>query len=78
MPDTQPYDYILAGGTVIDGSNTPGVKADVGVRGDRVAAVGDLSGAAARERVDVSGRWSRPASSTRTRTTTTTCCAGAT
>ena len=55
MPDTQPYDYILAGGTVIDGSNTPGVKADVGVRGDRVAAVGDLSGAAARERVDVSG-----------------------
>ena len=29
MPDTQPYDYILAGGTVIDGSNTPGVKADV-------------------------------------------------
>ena len=23
MPDTQPYDYILAGGTVIDGSNTP-------------------------------------------------------
>ena len=22
MPDTQPYDYILAGGTVIDGSNT--------------------------------------------------------
>ena len=55
MPDTHPYDYILAGGTVIDGSNTPGVKADVGVRGDRVAAVGDLSGAAARERIDVSG-----------------------
>ena len=78
MPDTHPYDYILAGGTVIDGSNTPGVKADVGVRGDRVAAVGDLS---ARPRANAStcpAWWSRPASSTRTRTTTTTCCAGAT
>ncbi|QIM71651.1 D-aminoacylase [Bordetella trematum] len=48
-------DYVLAGGTVIDGTNTPGRRADVGVRGDRVVAVGDLSQAAARERIDVSG-----------------------
>lgn len=54
--DTQPFDLILAGGTVIDGSNTPGRRADVGLRGDRIAAVGDLAGAAARQRIDVSGQ----------------------
>lgn len=56
QPDATPFDYILAGGTVIDGTNAPGQRADVGVRGDRIAAVGDLSGSAARRRIDVSGK----------------------
>ena len=56
QPDATPFDYILAGGTVIDGANTPGQRADVGVRGDRIAAVGDLSASAAHRRIDVSGK----------------------
>ena len=37
------FDLVLRGGTVIDGAGGPGVRADVGVLGDRILAVGDLS-----------------------------------
>ncbi|MDP9482168.1 MAG: amidohydrolase family protein, partial [Chloroflexota bacterium] len=40
------FDLLILGGTVIDGSGGPGVRADVGVVGDRIAAVGNLSSAA--------------------------------
>ena len=46
------YDVLITGGTVYDGSGEEPVQADVGIIGDRVAAVGDLSGATADETVD--------------------------
>lgn len=49
------YDLVLAGGRVVDGSGAPWFRADVAVRGDRIAAVGDLSQAKARRRIDASG-----------------------
>jgi dihydroorotase/N-acyl-D-amino-acid deacylase len=49
------YDAILEGGTVYSGDGGEGVAADLAISGDRIAAVGDLSAAAARIRLDVSG-----------------------
>ena len=49
------YDVVFLGGTVVDGSGEPRRQADVGVIGDRIAAIGDLRGAAARRTVDATG-----------------------
>ena len=49
------YDWILRGGTVYDGTGAPGRVADVGIRGDRVATVGDLAAASAAHTLDARG-----------------------
>jgi N-acyl-D-amino-acid deacylase len=49
------FTVIIANGTVYDGSGAPGRRADVGIRDDRVAAIGDLRTATAMQRVDASG-----------------------
>ncbi len=49
------FDVVLRGGTVYDGSGGPPRVADVGLRGDRIAAVGDLAGARAARTIDVHG-----------------------
>ena len=49
------FDAIVSGGTVVDGSGTPGYRADVGIRGDRFEAIGDLSEAQTRRMIVATG-----------------------
>jgi dihydroorotase/N-acyl-D-amino-acid deacylase len=53
--DERPLDVVLEGGTVYSGDGGPGFVADVGISGDRIAAVGELANHAAEVRLDVSG-----------------------
>ncbi|NNF02989.1 MAG: D-aminoacylase [Rhodothermales bacterium] len=50
------YDVIVRGGTVYDGSGEQPIRADVGIRADTIAVVGDLAGFTAATDVDASGR----------------------
>lgn len=50
------FDLILHGGSVIDGSGAPARRADVGIRDNKIAAVGSLTDAQAARRIDVSQR----------------------
>ena len=50
------FDWILRGGNVVDGLGGEGVRADVGIAGDRIAAVGDLAQAQAANEFDATGR----------------------
>jgi N-acyl-D-amino-acid deacylase len=52
----EPFDLLIRGGTVIDGTRAPRYDADVGVRGGRIAAVGNLAGQPARRTLDATGR----------------------
>jgi N-acyl-D-amino-acid deacylase len=50
-----PFDVVIRGGTVYDGTGSPGRRADVGIRGDRIQAVGDLGPARAKTVVEAKG-----------------------
>ncbi|MCX6627559.1 MAG: D-aminoacylase, partial [Candidatus Solibacter sp.] len=50
-----PYDVIISGARVVDGSGSPWFLADIGIRGDSIAAVGALGNRAAGVRIDAMG-----------------------
>ena len=52
-------DWLIEGGTVVDGTGGAPFTADVGVRDGRIVAVGKIT-EAARERVDANGAWVTP------------------
>jgi dihydroorotase/N-acyl-D-amino-acid deacylase len=50
------YDLIIRNGQVVDGSGRPGVNADVAIKGDRIARIGNLRGARAKREIDARGQ----------------------
>ncbi len=48
-------DVVIAGGRIVDGTGAPWFVADVGIKGDRIVAIGDLKGATANTRIDAIG-----------------------
>src|SRR5687767_15686695 len=55
-----PFDVLIHNGRVMDGTGNPWLRADVGIRGDRIAAVGRLTGAKARTVIDAADRLVTP------------------
>ncbi len=53
FPMDQPFDLVLSGGTVVNQDGTH--RADLGIRGGRIAAIGDLAQSASAERQDCTG-----------------------
>jgi len=49
------YDVIIKDGSIIDGSGNPWVSGDLAIRGDRIAAIGNLQGAHAARVVNAKG-----------------------
>jgi N-acyl-D-amino-acid deacylase len=47
-----PYDIIIRGGTVVDGTGAPPYRADVAIARGRIARIGDLARATARTEID--------------------------
>lgn len=54
------YDLLITNGRVIDGAGNPWKFADVAVQGDRIAAIGPLKGAAAKQVLDANGQFVTP------------------
>lgn len=54
------YDIVFTHARIIDGTGSPWFRADVGVKGDRIAAVADLTAASAARRIDVRDRMIAP------------------
>src|SRR5688572_338822 len=50
------FDIVGRGGDVLDGTGSPRVRADIGIRGDTIAQIGDLSNATAKTTIDASGK----------------------
>jgi N-acyl-D-amino-acid deacylase len=49
------YDLLIRGGRIVDGTGSSWYRGDVAIRGDRIAAVGLLPGARARDTLDAAG-----------------------
>src|SRR5262249_11731986 len=52
----QAFDIIIRNGRILDGTGNPWYLADVGIRGDRIVAIGKLTSATAKKTIDATGK----------------------
>lgn len=60
MAAAQPYDVLIRGGRVLDGTGNPAFYADVALRDGKIAAVGNLRGATATRVIEAKGKYVAP------------------
>lgn len=54
------FDLILRGGSILDGTGGPVWKGDLGIRGDVIAALGEIPATAGKQSMDISGWYISP------------------
>ncbi len=53
---TQSFDILIKNGKIFDGTGNPWYSADIGIRGDRIVAIGKLPNASAKKNIDANGK----------------------
>jgi len=56
VPDSAPFDVLIVHGRVVDGTGSPWYSGDVGIRGGKIAAIGNLVGSKAKLTIDARGQ----------------------
>jgi N-acyl-D-amino-acid deacylase len=51
-----PFDLVITNGHIVDGTGSPWYSGDIGIRDGRIAAIGNLAGAARKRTVDAKGK----------------------
>ena len=54
------FDVLIRGGMIADGSGETAYSADIGIVGDRIAAIGDLSQQQGKQEFNAQGKWVAP------------------
>src|SRR5215831_13002805 len=52
----QSFDILIRNGKILDGTGNPWYSGDVGIRGDRIVAIGKLTNATAKKTIDATGK----------------------
>ena len=52
----RPFDLVITNGHIIDGTGSPWYSGDVGIRGGKIAAIGNLTGAQRARTIDAQGK----------------------
>jgi dihydroorotase/N-acyl-D-amino-acid deacylase len=55
-PTPQTFDILIKNARVLDGAGNPWYSADLGIRGDRIVAIGKLSNATGKKTIDAAGK----------------------
>ena len=51
-----PFDVVIVNGHIIDGTGSPWYSGQIGIRGGRIAAIGNLEAAARKQTIDAAGK----------------------
>lgn len=54
--ESEPFDVLIVNGHIVDGTGSPWYSGDVGIRGGRIVAIGDLAGKPAKRTIDARGK----------------------
>ncbi len=54
------FDLLIRHASIVDGTGAPRYPGDIGIRGDRIARIGDLAGASGKVEIDLGGRIAAP------------------
>lgn len=55
-PPMEMFDVVIARGHIVDGTGSPWYSGDVGIRGGKIAAIGDLASAPRKRTIDALGK----------------------